>query len=99
MKKYVTLFVGLFMVSACAAAPVRQEVDVRGEDFSYHVSIGSFPRHHHIHHHPIIIRPIPPRHPRHITHKPPKPPHHSHSVHSSQPSQPSHSQHQPHWRG
>ena len=87
MKKYLTLFVGIFMVSACAAAPVRQ-VAVQGDD--YYVSIGSYPRHHHIHH-PIIIRPVRPRHPRPIVHMPPRPPHHSHSVHPSQPSHQSHS--------
>ena len=88
MKKYVTLFVGLFMVSACAAAPVRQ-VAVQGDD--YYVSIGSYPRHYI--HHPIIIRPIPPRRPRHIVHTPPRPPHHSHLSQPSQPSHPSHTSH------
>ena len=71
MKKYLVLFAGIFMFSACAAAPVRQ-VAVQGDD--YYVSIGSYPRHHHIHH-PIIIRPIPPRHHKHIAHAP-KPPKH-----------------------
>ena len=87
MKKYVTLFIGLFMVSACAAAPVRQ-VSVQGE--GYYVSIGSFTRPRLHIHHPIVMRPIPPRRPRHIVHKPPRPPHHSHSVHPAHPAQPSH---------
>lgn len=88
MKKYLVLFAGVFMVSACAAAPVRQ-VAVQGDD--YYVSIGSYSRPHV--HHPIIIRPIPPRHPRHIVHTPPRPPHHSHSVHPAQPSHPTQPSH------
>ena len=70
MKKYVTLFIGLFMVSACAAAPV-QRVDLRGDD--YYVSIRSYP-HHHIHHKKVIV-PIMPRHHKHIV-PAPKPPKH-----------------------
>ena len=70
MKKYVVLFIGLFMVSACAAAPVRQ-VAVRGED--YYVSIGAYhrPHHHHIRH-PVIIRPIRPKPIVYVAPKPPK---------------------------
>ena len=73
MKKYLVLCAGVFMFSACCAAPVRQ-VAAQGED--YYVSIGSYPRPHI--HHPVVIRPIPPRHSRHIVHKSPKPPHPSH---------------------
>ena len=72
MKKYVGLFVGIFMFSACCAAPVRQ-VDMHGGD--YYVSIKSHPRHHH---HRVIV-PVPPRP---IVHIAPRPPHSSHSPHS-----------------
>ena len=68
MKKYLTLFMSVFMVSACAAAPVRQ-VAVHGDD--YYVSISSYPR---PHHHKVII-PVRPRHPKVIPHAP-KPPKH-----------------------
>ena len=70
MKKYLVLFAGIFMFSACAAAPV-QRVDLRGDD--YYVSISSYPRHHI--HHPVIIRPARPKHHKHIAPKPPRPPH------------------------
>ena len=70
MKKYLVLFAGVFMFSACAAAPVRQ-VAVQGED--YYVSIGSYPRPHV--HHPVVIRPIPLKYPKHIHHAP-RPPKH-----------------------
>ena len=73
MKKYVGLFVGIFMLSACCAAPVRQQVDLRGED--YHVSIRSYPRHHT--HHKRVIVPFRPRHPKHVPHAPKPPRHHS----------------------
>ena len=73
MKKYLVLFTGVFMFSACCAAPVRQ-VDVYGESPSYYVSVKSYPRHHH---HPVFLRPAPPKP---IVHTPPhvKPltPHH-----------------------
>lgn len=66
MKKYLVLFTGVFMFSACCAAPVRQ-VDMYGESPNYYVSIKSYPRHHY---HPIVVRPIPPKH---IVHTPPPP--------------------------
>ena len=65
MKKYLVLFTGVFMFSACCAAPVRQ-VDVYGENPTYFVSIKSYPRHHH----PVVLRPA---HPKHIVHTPPPP--------------------------
>jgi len=74
MKKYLVLFAGVFMFSACCATtPVRQ-VDVYGPDISYQVKIRSYPRHHiHHHHHPIIIRPA---RPKHIAPSPVGPSHH-----------------------
>ena len=68
MKKYLVLFAGVFMFSACCAAPVRQ-VDMHGGD--YYVSISSYPRHHH---HKVIV-PIRPKHHKYIHHAP-KPPKH-----------------------
>ena len=68
MKKYLVLFAGVFMFSACAAAPVRQ-VAMQGDD--YYVSIGSFVR---PHHHKVIV-PARPKHHKHIHHAP-KPPKH-----------------------
>jgi len=70
MKKYLVLFMGIFMFSACCAAPVRQ-VSLRGDD--YYVSISSNPYHHH--HHKKVIVPVRPRHHKHISHAP-KPPKH-----------------------
>ncbi len=70
MKRYLVLFVGVFMFSACCAAPVRQQVDLRGND--YYVSISSYPRHHH---HKKVIVPVRPRHPKPFPHAP-KPPKH-----------------------
>ena len=67
MKKYLVLFTGVFMFSACCAAPVRQ-VDMYGESPNYYVSIKSYPRHNS--YHPIVVRPIPPKH---IVHTPPPP--------------------------
>lgn len=72
MKKYLVLFTGVFMFSACCATtPVRQ-VDVYGPEISYQVSIKSYPRHH-IHHHPVIVRPA---HKKHIVPAPAKLHHH-----------------------
>lgn len=73
MKKYLVLFTGVFMFSACCATtPVRQ-VDVYGENPTYFVSIKSYPRHHIHHHHPIIVWPA---HKKHIVPAPAKPHHH-----------------------
>ena len=73
MKKYLVLFTGVFIFSACAAAPVRQ-VDLYGENSNYYVSIKSYPR---PHHHPVVIQLA---RPKHIAHTPPPPkpskPHH-----------------------
>ena len=65
MKKYIVLFTGVFMFSACCAAPVRQ-VGLHGDD--YYVSIRSYP-HHHTHHKKVIV-PFRPRHPKPIPHAP-----------------------------
>ena len=78
MKKYLVLFTGVFMFSACCAAPVRQ-VDVYGESPNYYVSIKSYPRYHH----PVILRPAPPKHivPTPPPPKPHKPSKHNHHFH------------------
>ena len=68
MKRYIGLLASVFMFSACCAAPVRQQVDLHGQDVSYHVSIRPYPRYHTPRY--IVFRPIRPRH----IHKPPRPP-------------------------
>ena len=68
MKRYIGLFMSVFMISACCAAPVRQQVDLHGKDINYHVSIKTYPRHHTPHY--IVFRPIRPRY----IHKPSRPP-------------------------